>query len=144
MTRVRAVLGTVGVALIAVGVLELRGSDATQLLSALLWLGGGVVVHDVVVAPLTVLVVLAGSRWAPRSAHGAAVVGLVVWGTVTIATANVLLGVGGKPDNPTLLNRPYVEWWLALSVLWWAGVVGTAWWLNRLPSRAPLRRRDGS
>jgi tellurite resistance protein TehA-like permease len=79
-----------------------------------------------VLAPVTVAVLLIGARLLPHAARPAAALGLLVWGAVTLATLNVLLGVGGRPDNDTLLNRPYVPWWLALSVLWWAGVAAVA------------------
>ncbi|GAA2084757.1 hypothetical protein GCM10009821_27740 [Aeromicrobium halocynthiae] len=131
MSATRWATGAVGLAMIAVGVWSMRGFDADQLVSMVVWLAGGVVAHDLVLAPLTLLVLLLGTRVLPARARPAAVVGLVVWGGVTIATANVLLDVGGRPDNPTLLNRPYVAWWLVLSAAWWTGVAVVAWWTGR-------------
>ena len=54
----QVLLGVVGVAAAAYGVLLLLRQDAADLLDSLLWLAGGVVVHDAVVAPLTVLATL--------------------------------------------------------------------------------------
>lgn len=138
MRAVRWATGAVGVVMIGVGVGSMRELDGDQLVSMLLWLAGGVVGHDLVLAPLTLGVLLLGTRLLPSRARPAAVVGLVVWGGVTVATANVLLGVGGRPDNPTLLNRPYVGWWLVLSVAWWAGVAAVSWWTAR--RAGPLRQ----
>lgn len=131
MTAVRWATGAVGLVMIGVGGWSMRGFDADQLVSMLVWLAGGVVGHDVLLAPLTLLVLFLGTRFLPEPARPAAVVGLIVWGGVTLATANVLLDVGGRPDNPTLLNRPYVGWWLGLSVAWWVGVAMVAWWASR-------------
>lgn len=137
MTAVRWTTGAVGLVMIGVGVWSMRGFDADQLVSMLVWLAGGVVGHDLVLAPLTLAVLLLGTRLLPTGARPAAVVGLIVWGGVTVATANVLLGVGGRPDNPTLLNRPYVGWWLVLTVAWWSAVATVAWWAVR--RERPLR-----
>lgn len=123
MRTARIVLGVVGVTFVLIGAFRLIGEDVPRLVSLALWLAGGVLVHDVVLAPLTLLVVAIGTRVVPPPARTAAVVGLLVWGTVTIAVANVLLGVGGRPDNPTLLERPYLAWWSALTAAWWLCVV---------------------
>ena len=131
MTAVRWTTGVVGLVMIGVGLWSMRAFDADQLVSMLVWLAGGVVGHDLLLAPLTIGVLLLGTRLLPARARPAAVVGLVVWGSVTIATANVLLGVGGRPDNPTLLNRPYLGWWLVLTVAWWIAVAAAAWWSVR-------------
>ena len=52
--------------------------------------------------------------------------------TVTVAAANVLLPVGGRPDNPSLMNRPYVLAWLAFSGFVLACV---AWGIHRTGRR---------
>ncbi len=131
MTALRWTAGAAGLVMIGVGVWSMRELDTDQLVSMLVWLAGGVVGHDLLLAPLTLGVLLLGARLLPVRARPAAVVGLIVWGAVTIATANVLLGVGGRPDNPTLLNRPYLGWWLVLTVVWWAAVAAVAWWSVR-------------
>lgn len=131
MTALRWTAGAAGLVMIGVGVWSMRGFDADQLVSMLVWLAGGVVGHDLVLAPLTLLVLFLGTRLLPSRARPAAVVGLIVWGAVTIATANVLLGVGGRPGNPTLLNRPYLGWWLVLTAVWWTAVAAVAWWSVR-------------
>jgi hypothetical protein len=49
----------------------------------------------------------------------------VVWGGVTLMAVPVLGRFGARPDNPTLLDRPYLGTWVALSVVTLA-VVATA------------------
>ena len=80
------------------------------------------VLHDAVLAPL-VLALGWPARACCRPAWRAAVAGgLVVLGTVTLMAVPVLGRFGAKPDNPTLLDRPYVAGWLVLAGLVVAGV----------------------
>ena len=52
-----------------------------------------------------------------------AAVTFLIWGTLTLAVANVLSGLGGKPDMDSLLNRPYVSAWLMLTGLMFVGAL---------------------
>ncbi len=45
-----------------------------------------------------------------------AAIAFLVWATLTMALVNVLSGQGGKPDNDTLLHRPYWLGWVILTV----------------------------
>jgi hypothetical protein len=55
-----------------------------------------------------------------------AAVGAVVLVTVTVAVAPTLAGFGARPDNPTLLDRPYAQGWLVYAAVVVAGgVLGT-------------------
>jgi hypothetical protein len=81
----------------------------------LTWFVAGVVAHDAVVAPVVVLLGVAATRLLRPRVRAAAVVGFIVWATVTVVATNVLLPVGGHPDNPSLMNRPYVLSWLAFT-----------------------------
>lgn len=126
MRAARWGIGAVGVVLGLVGLWNVRDFEGAQLVSLGLWLAGGVVLHDFVLAPVVVAAAWAGSRLLPRWSWRAAAVGLLGWATVSLASLNVLLGVGGKPDNDTLLNRPYVASWLVLSLVWWAAVAALA------------------
>lgn len=139
MRAVRVLLGAVGAGLVVVGLVNLRDQDAGQLLSMLWWSAGAVVVHDAVLAPLTILLTLPVVRLVTGAARRPVLVGFVVWATVTIATSNVLLGVGGKPDNDTLLERPYLASWLVLSVVWWLVVAA----VGALAVRRDRDRRAG-
>lgn len=91
----------------------------------LVWLVGGVVVHDLILAPVVIAVGVA-SHWLPAYVRAPAAVGLVVWGSVTLLAVPVLGRFGALGDNPTLLDRPYFVTWLvgcAVTVLL-VGVTG--------------------
>lgn len=139
MRATRVALGAVGVASIVWGAWLLRDDGLERLQSTALWLVGVVVVHDAVLAPLVVALGVVAVKVLPRH-RAIAAVAFLVWATVTLAVANVLLGVGGKPDMDSLLNRPYVTAWLAFTGLVVAGTVMTAAFTARLRrARAPHR-----
>jgi hypothetical protein len=71
------------------------------------------VLHDAVLAPIVVVIGVVAARTLRHRAVAA--VAFLIWATLTLAVANVLSGVGGKPDMDSLLNRPYVSAWLALT-----------------------------
>ena len=66
MTAVRVATGALGLAAIAWGAWLMTGFTQDQLVSAGIWLAGGVLVHDAVIAPLTVLVGVALVRLCTR------------------------------------------------------------------------------
>lgn len=117
MNLTRGLLLTAGVAAGAVGVFELLAGGSRNLLSALTWLAGGVVLHDFVFAPLVVMLLVAGATVLPSWARPAAAAATVVLGTVTLMAVPVLGRFGSRPDNPTLLDRPYVAGWLVFAGL---------------------------
>lgn len=125
---IQGLVGLVGVAAGAYGALLLLDLDLPDLLDAGLWLAGGVVLHDAVVAPLTVLATLALRRVLPPRAWTAVTVGLLVLLTVTVTAVPVLGRFGARPDNPTLLDRDYPGGWLLLTLV---VVVGTLVWALR-------------
>ena len=112
----RWVIGAVGTALAAYGAwLALSRQDLGQLVEIGIWLAAGVIAHDALVAGAVILVSLLGRRLLPRAAQAPAVIALVVWGATTLAVVPVLGRFGARSDNPTLLDRPYLASWLALS-----------------------------
>ena len=114
---IRALLGLIGVAAMGWGFWLLRDDGLERWRSQAVWIVGGVLAHDAVIAPLVVVLgVLAARMWRPR-ARGVIAVGFIVWATVSVAVANVLLPVGGRPDNPSLMNRPYVLAWVVFTVV---------------------------
>lgn len=116
--RARLVLGGVGVLVGLYGAwLLLTRQDSEQLTSAAIWVVSGIVLHDLVLAPLVVVLVYVGARVVPAAARAPAVAGLVVLGTVTVLSVPVLGAFGRRPDNPTLLDRDYWAGWLALAGL---------------------------
>lgn len=122
MKSMRALLIAVGVLMGLWGLWLVRDFRFDQLRSAVTWLAGGVVVHDAILAPLVVGIGVILVRVVPVYARKPVAVGLILWGTVTIAVANVLSGMGGKPDNDTILNRPYLATWLVMTVVAFAGI----------------------
>ena len=63
--------------------------------------------------------------------RAAAAGGLLVLATVTLAAVPVLGRFGAKPDNPTLLDRPYLTGWLLIAGLVVLGTVLAGWWGTR-------------
>jgi len=114
VTPVRAVLGTFGVLAAAYGVwLWLsRGHDRWDVV---LWLAGGVVLHDAVLSAVVIVLGLLLVRVLPKAAQAPAAVGCVVLGSVTLLAVPVLGGFGARADNATLLDRNYSAGWLVLA-----------------------------
>lgn len=124
MRAARLLLGALGVALAAYGAWLLLGrQEGAQVREVALWFVVGVLVHDLVLAPLAVAVGWVLPRALPRAALAPVVVGGIVLVTVTLATVPVLGRFGALPDNPTLLDRPYLAGWSVLAGLVAAGVV---------------------
>lgn len=121
----RVLLGLLGVAGIAWGAwLLLDGQDLDALLRVALWLAGGVVLHDAVLAPL-VVVLGAGAVRLPLAVRGIAARVLVVLGSLTLLAVPVLLARGESYDaaNRTILDRPYGQGWLLAAGLVVLGAV---------------------
>ncbi|MFY0405673.1 hypothetical protein [Solicola sp. PLA-1-18] len=116
-TVTRGVLLLAGLAAGVYGAVLLLQLDFSRLLSTVIWLAGGVVAHDFVFAPVVVVLGVLLARVLPDAARRPVAVAVVVWGTVTVAAIPVLSGQGGKPDNATLLDRPYWTAWLVLTAL---------------------------
>jgi hypothetical protein len=117
-------LGVLGVAAAAYGGWLLLGrQDVDQLLNAGVWLGSGVVLHDLVLAPVVLALAALVTRVAGPAARAPVVVGLVVLGSVTLVAVPTLGRFGARPDNPTLLDRPYGAGWLVLAGLVVLGTV---------------------
>lgn len=113
----RWLIGGLGVVLGAYGAwLALTRQDAGQLVEIAAWLAAGVVLHDVVVAGVVLAGVALGRRVLPGPWQAPATLGLVVWGGVTLMAVPVLGRFGARADNPTLLDRPYLASWAALTV----------------------------
>lgn len=138
----RILLGAAGVALGAYGAwLLLDRQESAQVVEVALWFLVGVLVHDAVVAPLTLLVGAALPRLLPRAARAPVVVGLVVVATVTVVAVPVLGRFGVRPDNPTLLDRPYVAGWAVLVGIVAAVVLAAV--LRNARQRRPAAAGDG-
>lgn len=112
----RALAGGAGIAVGLYGAwLLLTRED--DLLAVATWLVVGVLLHDGVLALLTIVLGGLAVRLAPAPARAPLVVGLVVLGSVTLLAVPVLGRFGARPDNPTLLDRDYTAGWLVLAAL---------------------------
>lgn len=114
-TVVRGALGAVGVGFGLWGLWLMRDFSSEQLISTGIWFAGGILLHDAVLAPVTVLLGVAASRLLPAHFRAATGLAFLVWATLTITFIPVLSGQGGKPDNDTLLGQPYLISWLVLT-----------------------------
>ena len=113
----RGLLGGLGVALGAYGTwLALTRQDTGQLVEIAVWLAAGVLLHDVVIAGVVLAAAALGRRFLPGPWRAPATLALVVWGGVTLMAVPVLGRFGARADNPTLLDRPYLGAWAALTV----------------------------
>ena len=139
--RLRIVLIACGVLAAAYGARTLLGEDPRDLLDAALWLAGAVVVHDFVLAPSVILGALALRHWLPPTWRTPLVVLAIVLGSLTLVAVPVLGRFGARPDNPSLLDRPYVAGWLALLALGLLAVAGHV--LAQRVRAASARRGDG-
>ncbi len=130
MRAARLGLGALGLVATAYGLLLVVALGPGQLGSVFVWVVGGVLVHDAVLAPLVValgvLAVLSTSRWWRSPLLWA----LVVLGPLTLVAVPVLGRFGARSDNNTLLDRPY-----------WAGYVLVATVVLILVVAAARRRR---
>jgi hypothetical protein len=122
--RTRVALGAAGVALGLYGLYELLALGIDNLVGTVVWLAGGVVVHDGVLAFATIAVVGVGALLVPRRLKAPLAAAFVVLGTVTLTAVPVLGRFGARADNPTLLDRHYLLGWLVFAVL--VGVVTAA------------------
>jgi len=113
--RTRLLLGALGVAVATYGGWLLLQEDLSDLVDTAVWLAGGVVLHDFVLVPLTLLLGLALIRLLPANLRAPVVGGLVVLGTVTLMAVPVLGGWGANADNPTILDRNYPVGWLVVA-----------------------------
>ncbi len=116
MSALRAVLGAAGVAAVAWGALLLLDRP-DALGSVLVWAAGGVLVHDLVVAPVSIVVGALLARVLPAGARAPVLLLVAGWALVGVAVGNVLSGQGGKPDNPSLLTGSYVAAWSVLTLV---------------------------
>ena len=133
MIRVATLL--LGLAIAAYGGLRLADLGWQNFQGALTWLVAGVLLHDAVLAPLTVAVAWVALRIAGTRRLGPWAVGLVLLGPLTLLAVPVLGRFGARADNPTLLDRPYWAGWTGVVAMVCAGILVTRWAQGRRTSR---------
>ena len=97
---------------------------------------GGVVVHDLLLAPLVVVAGVLLVRVVPAAVRDLVQAGLVVSGTVTVLAVPVLLGYGRQADDPSTLPLDYGRGLLVTLAVVWAVLAAVA-------GLRALRARDG-
>lgn len=134
---IRMGLGGLGVLVGLYGAyLLLSRQDLDRLVSAAIWLGGGVVAHDGIIALVTIGAVAAGARLLPAPSRAPAAVAFAVLGPLTLIAIPMLGRFGAEADNPTLLDRSY---WLG-----WSGLVVLALSIALVASLVRARRTSSS
>jgi hypothetical protein len=123
MRAVRSVGAVAGVLTAGYGVWLLLDLGWANTRATLVWLVGGVVLHDGVLAPLVIAVALVAVRLVPRDRLAPWVVALVILVPVTLAGIPELGRFGARADNSTLLDRPYWLGWAVMVTLVVAGVL---------------------
>jgi hypothetical protein len=106
--RTRALLVVAGVAAIGYGAVGLlRAASDTRPPRWIVELVASSLLHDLLLVPGVLLLVVAGRRWLPRSWRGPAAAFLLIGGSLALVALPVVVGAGARPDNPTLLPRDY-------------------------------------
>lgn len=115
MTTLRTGLVAIGTVTAVYGVFVLlTRQDGDRVLDAVGWLVAGVVLHDAVLVPATIAVTALGLLLVPAPWWRPAAVALVVVGPLTLLAIPVLGRFGALPDDPGLLERPYLASWLGV------------------------------
>jgi hypothetical protein len=101
------------------------------------WLGGGLLLHDLVLVPIVLALVWAIGRVAPPVVRAPLRVGVLGSALIIAIAWPALRGYGDRPDNPTVHPLDYGSAVLtALAILW---VAVALWSLVALLRRPPVR-----
>jgi hypothetical protein len=120
---VRVVVMLAGLVTTAYGGLLLAQRGWQNFEAALTWLVAGVLLHDAVLAPLTVVAAWAALRVAGPARVRPWAVAVVLLGPLTLLAVPVLGRFGARADNPTLLDRSYWTGWSVLVAVVGAGIL---------------------
>lgn len=116
MKLTRALAGVAGLTLMGVGASLLL--DVREVTGVLLWLGGAVVLHDGLIAPLVLLVGLVLVRGgAHGGARGPVRGALTVAGALTVVALPVLLRPGPRANSSVLPLDYWGNWLVAMVVV---------------------------
>ncbi|GFE14600.1 hypothetical protein Sgleb_26470 [Streptomyces glebosus] len=131
MKLMRALAGVAGLALMGVGASLLL--DVREWTGVLLWLGGAVVLHDGLIAPLVLLAGLVLVRGGVRGGvHGPVRGALTVAGALTVVALPVLLRPGPRANSSVLPLDYWGNWLVAVGgVVMVTAVVLAARWFRR-------------
>lgn len=141
MTALRRTTGAAGLLLMGFGAyVLLTDAHIRDPRDVVIWLGGAIVLHDGLLAPLVLALGLLTHRLAPRAGSRRILRGgLIVAGSLTAIALPVLLRPG-TPANKTVLPLNYLANWLLLIAL---TTVATAVILALHGRHLRSRRRGG-
>lgn len=132
MTLLRTGLIALGTLVAAYGAFVLvTRQDGDRVVDAATWLVAGVVLHDALLAPVTIGVTLLAWRLVPAPWWRPAAVALVVVGPLSLLAIPVLGEYGALPDDPGLLERPYLASWLVVVAVTGCAVAAVGSWQRR-------------
>lgn len=141
MTAARIALVALGTVVAAYGgYVLLTRQDGDNLVNAAVWLVAVVVVHDGVLVPATIAITVLGARLLPARWRRPATVALIIVAPLSLLAVPVLGRFGALPDDPGLLERPYLASWVAVVVVTSVVVVAVGW----LHQRGGQEESDGS
>jgi hypothetical protein len=101
-------LAAVGLAALGYGLAGLfTDTGATNPRNSLAWLVGGLLVHDVLLVPVTALAGLVLARAVPAPYRAVVQGALIVSGSVALMSLPLWRGYGGAPGNASVNALPY-------------------------------------
>jgi hypothetical protein len=119
MTAVRVVLAAFGVVIGSYGVVLLWDNPPVIIMRILVWAVVGVVLHDLVFAPMCVALGFAGRRLIPGKWWPPVAVAALCSVVLVFLAIPVYGKPGMRPDNITVLDRNYpLGLWISLSIVW--------------------------
>jgi hypothetical protein len=99
------------------------------------WFVGGLIVHDLLLAPVVFAAGTLVARWVPDHLRGPIQAGLISSGIVTLTVWPFLRAYGRSPDNPSILPNDYLGGLAVVLALVWIGVLAASLLRRRSPSR---------
>jgi hypothetical protein len=119
-TAVRIAVVLVGAGLAAYGIDGLIGATSTHALtSATKWFVGGALAHDLLIAPVVVLLGEVLARLLPGAVRPYAQAGLFITAALTLVALPFLSGKGYHASNPSALALNYGRGYgIAVAVVW--------------------------
>lgn len=142
-TRVEAVpagvfwsLAVIGLAVIGFGLYGVwvhRGTGIldVRLRPVLTWTLGAIVIHDLVVAPASLVIGRGLRRVRPRLLRAPLQTALAATALVTLLAFPLVRGYGARASAPSRLPLNYTVGYLVLLGVVWTGCAAWAWWRTR-------------
>jgi len=119
VTAVRVLLIAVGIGIAGYGVALALDEPRVILFRMVVWALVGVVLHDLVFAPVCVALGFAGRRLIPQKWWGPVALAALCSVVLVMLAIPVFDKPGMRPDNLTVLDRDYhAGLWISLAIVW--------------------------